>query len=55
MTPWWGTLIYWLFFQVSLQDWILTVGAASGMSVISVILIHAKDYFSSNTKYEKED
>lgn len=54
MTPWWGTLIYWIFFHVSFQDWLLTVGAAAGMSVISVVLIHAKDYYSTNTKYIEE-
>ncbi len=53
MTPWWGTVIYWLFFGWTFQDWLLTVGAASGFSVISVVLIHAKDFFSSNTKYEE--
>lgn len=60
MTPWWGTVIYWLFFAGSYkvwstwQDWLLTVGAASGFGVISVILIHAKDFFSTNTKYIEE-
>lgn len=54
MTPWWGTLIYWLFFNISLIDWLLTVGAASGFGVLSVILIHAKDFFSTNTKYIEE-
>jgi hypothetical protein len=44
MTPWWGTLIYWIFFHSSVQDWLLTVGAAAGMSVISVVLIDIKDY-----------
>ena len=48
MTPWWGTLIYWLFFGLSIPDWLLTVGAASGISVISVILIYAKDYFKKD-------
>lgn len=48
MTPWWGTLIYWLFMHISFVDYLLTVGAASGLSVISVILIAAKDYFNKN-------
>lgn len=46
MTPWWGTAIYWIFFNISVTDWLLTVGAAAGLSVISVVLIHAKDYFA---------
>jgi hypothetical protein len=48
MTPWWGSLIYWLFFAHSFTDWLLTVGAAAGLSVISVILIYAKDYFKKD-------
>lgn len=43
MTPWWGTLMYWVFFAVSLEDWLLTVGMASGLSVIWVVLIDFKD------------
>lgn len=54
MTPWWGTLIYWVFFGTNLSDWLLTVGAAAGFSVISVVIIHAKDYYSTNTKYMDE-
>lgn len=53
MTPWWGTLIYWLFFHIGFADWLLTVGAASGFGVISVVLIHAKDFFATNTKYDE--
>ncbi len=45
MTPWWGTLIYWLFIHVSFTDYILTVGAASGLSVIAVVLVDARDAF----------
>lgn len=59
MTPWWGTLIYWVFFGPIgppwfLADYVLTIGAASGFSVISVVIIHAKDYYSTNTKYMDE-
>ena len=43
MTPWWGTLIYWLFFNISWQDWLLTVGMASGLSVVSVVLLSIRD------------
>lgn len=43
MTPWWGTLIYWIFFHISFQDWLLQVGGASGLSVVSVILISLRD------------
>lgn len=39
MTPWWGTLIYWLFIGISCQDWLFVVGCASGINVISVILM----------------
>lgn len=50
MTPWWGTLIYWIFYQNSIADWLLTVGAAAGFSVISVIMIIFKEYLA-----EKKD
>lgn len=45
MTPYYGTLIYVLFFGVSLQDWLLTVGTACGFSVVSVVLITIREYF----------
>jgi hypothetical protein len=48
MTPWWGTLIYLIFIHYSFSDYILTIGAASGLSVISVVLIAAKDYFTKD-------
>lgn len=54
MSPWWGTAIYLILFPVSFQDWILTVGVASGLSVISVVLIDLKDYCIAATKKLKE-
>lgn len=49
MTPYWGTAIYWLFFNNSIQDWILTIGAAAGLSVLYVLLIDIKDYIKDVT------
>lgn len=46
MTPWYGTLIYWLFFAITWQDWLLSVGTAAGFSVLWVLIIDIKD----NTK-----
>lgn len=43
MTPYYGTVIYLLFFNISIADGLLTVAAASGLSVISVLLIDIKD------------
>jgi hypothetical protein len=43
MTPYYGTIIYLIFFRISVTDWLLTVGTASGMSVIAVLLIDIKD------------
>jgi hypothetical protein len=43
MTPWYGTIIYLLFFHISLADGVLTVAAASGFNVLSVLLIDIKD------------
>lgn len=39
MTPWWGSLVYFLFFFVTWQHWLVTVGAAAGINVISVCVI----------------
>lgn len=30
MSPWYGTLLYWIFFHESIKDWFLSVGIASG-------------------------
>ncbi|RCH55418.1 hypothetical protein DJ568_05865 [Mucilaginibacter hurinus] len=43
MTPYYGAVIYLLFFNVSFVNGLLTVAAASGFSVISVLLIDIKD------------
>ncbi len=56
MTPWWGSLIYFLLMpygdMATWQGWqsyLLTIGAAGGMSVISVILIVIKDFCVDNS------
>lgn len=51
MTPWWGTLIYFtlLNLPINFQVYLLTIGSACGMSVLSVIAIYAKNYFKKNT------
>lgn len=69
MTPYYGTLIWFLFFRNSafdvssegmvqiyngVQNWFLTIGAATGMGVIAVILIHVNDYCKSRTFKDKE-
>ncbi|MCD8740875.1 hypothetical protein LT679_09710 [Mucilaginibacter roseus] len=43
MTPYYGTIIYLLFFRQSVADGLLTVAAASGLNVLSVLLIDIKD------------
>jgi hypothetical protein len=43
MTPYYGTIIYLLFFRLNFVDWLLTIGTAAGMSVLSVLLIDIKD------------
>ena len=43
MGPWWGTLIYILFFHESFKSYLLTVGAASGLCVIAVILLAIRE------------
>lgn len=52
MTPWWGSLIYWLFIGISIPNWILIVGTASGFSVISVVLIDIRE---AALKYYEKD
>lgn len=43
MTPWYGSVFYWIFFHISWQDWITTVAAAAGINVISVCLITIRE------------
>ena len=43
MTRYYGTIIYLIFFRLSVMDWLLTIGTAAGISVISVLLIDIKD------------
>jgi len=50
MTPWWGTLIYLIFFPFTWQGWLLTVGGAAGLSVIWVVLVTIRDYCLENSK-----
>lgn len=55
MTPYYGTIMYLLFFNMSLADGLLTVAAASGMSVISVLLIDIKDGVYKPPKAHEDD
>lgn len=43
MTPWWGTAIYWIFFHIGFCNWILTIGCASGISVLVIILLTLRE------------
>lgn len=43
MCPWYGTLLYVIFFNYSLPDWFLTIGGAAGLCVIYVLIIEIKD------------
>lgn len=65
MTPWWGTLIWFLFFRITytidwdtqevertvagVREWFLTIGPATGISVVFVILNYIKDYCKART------
>ncbi len=59
MTPWWGTLLYFIFFApfsglwdnswLSIKPWLLTVGMASGLSVLWVAVLSARDFFVEYT------
>lgn len=39
MVPWYGTAIYWIFYHKSISDWLLTVGAAAGVSVVFLVFL----------------
>lgn len=55
MTPWWGSLIYYIFFWSG--DWkqyAITILAASGISVINVFGIYIMDYCKSRTRDKDE-
>ncbi|WP_419788894.1 hypothetical protein HDF19_05795 [Mucilaginibacter sp. E4BP6] len=55
MTPYYGTIMYLLFFRLSFVDWLLTIGTAAGMGVISVILIDIKDGICLSAKVEERN
>lgn len=46
MTPWWGTLLYLIFFYncLSITAWLWMVGAAAGFAVIWVCLLSLRDW-----------
>jgi hypothetical protein len=59
MTPWWGTIIYWLIFDGfaagrTFFDWFVVIGPATGFSVISVVLVVIKDYCAKRTPEDDE-
>lgn len=56
MTPWWGTLIYFIFFADfgvgtwgAISDWLITIGMAAGLSVIWVVVLSAREFFVEYT------
>jgi len=55
MTPYYGTIMYLLFFKLSFVDWLLTIGTAAGMSVISVLIIDIKDSLCQKAADQVED
>jgi hypothetical protein len=52
MTPYYGTIIYLIFFKLSVLDWLLTIGAAAGIGVIAVLFIDIKDALWTMRKEE---
>jgi len=54
MTPWWGTVIYLLTQDFDWKIWLLSIGCASGINVISVVLLSAREFFV-NVNKELED
>ena len=61
MTPWYGTLIYILFFHIGIEDWLLSVGVAAGFQIFYVgifnlylDLIDINKTLKSFTEEEKE-
>jgi hypothetical protein len=47
--------MYLLFFRLSFVDWLLTIGTAAGIGVISVILIDIKDGICLSAKVEERN
>jgi hypothetical protein len=43
MTPYYGTVLWFIFFKSDFKDWFLTIGAAAGFSVLYVLFIEIKD------------
>lgn len=38
-TPWYGSILYWMFIHNNIQDYFLTIGVASGISTVFYLLI----------------
>ncbi|MBC7451513.1 MAG: hypothetical protein H7259_08505 [Cytophagales bacterium] len=55
MAPYYGTILYLIFFRLSISDYVLTIGTAAGLSVISVIIIDIKDYRIFKIKQGEEE
>jgi len=53
-TPWWGSLIFFLFFPFSVPVYLLTITTAAGMNVLSVLLIDIRDYYVKAKKKLEE-
>lgn len=52
MTPWHGTLIYWLIFGYGVEDWLITVVSAMGLVVVILKLAPEKDGWKRFMKHE---
>jgi len=56
MTPWWGTLLYLLFWDpYSLEGWFWTIGVASGFSVLWVCALSLRDWAVMQTNVIEEE
>lgn len=43
MTPWWGSLIFWIFVGGNIIEWLFIIFTAAGISVLFVILIALRE------------
>lgn len=56
MAPWWGTIIFLVFFPSNISTWFLTIMCAGGFGVISVMIIMIKEAaFEASNYFENKN
>jgi len=55
MTPYYGTIIYFILYNINVLDWIFTILTAAGMNCVFVFLLEIAQYANSKNAEENGD